>query len=559
MKRNLLCIALWLAGLSALRAQIIHDPNDGIYRDLDRWALQGCFTQSLPMIRPYPPQLVEALLVEALERGNEAAAEKAGRYLQRLNSPRAPKGEGEPKPRSVYRAPAGRGVLHAGFTGGAEGLDGDASLLGGPFADASLRLTDWLAGSLSMYVYGSTRDPEEGYNVPGTYSPYPDLVADWSEIGDWEILQNWTSALTIGTGGLYFQAGLIRSSMGPFYDNGVILGPQASRAGHFGLAYRRPRWSFEMLWLELTAADTRGQGRYAEKHLVSHALNFRPVPAVEISFMEAVVWGGRIEPLYLLPLNNLFAAQSMAEFGDNSLLGFLFRWSFARNAQLLTQLYIDDLHFNDLIQGNFNTKYKLAGEFGFAFAPETGPLLSLAADYTAVFPYMYTHLANFDKTKYPDRYKTPEINYQDYSHAGRNLGPDLEPNSDRISVRSAWRTLPGLDLNLSASLIRHGNASENSIDEGRMNSAYHDGSIFDDGNYDYPPYDNNYMNLRFLIQPVLETLLACGIGAVWTCPTRLGDFSLSAEYAAEYGWNRGCVPESNGLRHYWSLTGVWRY
>jgi hypothetical protein len=365
-------------------------------------------------------------------------------------------------------------------------------------------------------------------------------------------LQNWTSALTIGTGGLYFQAGLIRGSMGPFYDNGVILGPQASRAGHFGLAFRQPRWSFEMLWLELTAADAGGQGRCAEKHLVSHVLSFRPVPAFEFSFMEAVVWGGRIEPLYLLPLNNLFAAQSMADFGENSLLDFLARWSFARNAQFLTQLYIDDLHFNDLIGGKFNTKYKLAGELGIVFAPETGPLLSLAADYTAVFPYMYTHVANFDDEKYPARYKTPEINYQDYSHAGRNLGPDLEPNSDRISLRSDWRTLPGLDLSLSASLIRHGNASENSIDEGRMNSAYHDGSIFDDRNYDVKPYDNNYMNLRFLIQPVLETLLAFSAGALWTL-TRLGDFSLSTEYAAEYGWNRDCVRENNGLRHYWSL------
>ncbi|MDR2482169.1 MAG: hypothetical protein LBD08_00880 [Treponema sp.] len=172
MKRNALCVFLCLAGLSALRAQVIHDPNDGIYRDLDRWAIQGCFTQSLPLIRPYPPQLVEALLAEALERGNGEAAEKAGRYLQRLNSPLAPERKADdPALRSVYRALRRRGGIHAGFTGGVEGLDRDASFLGGPFADASLRIADWLAGSLSMYVYGSTRAPEEGYNVPAHTAP----------------------------------------------------------------------------------------------------------------------------------------------------------------------------------------------------------------------------------------------------------------------------------------------------------------------------------------------------------------------------------------------------
>jgi hypothetical protein len=356
--------------------------------------------------------------------------------------------------------------------------------------------------------------------------------------------------------------------MGPLYDNGIIVGPQASRAGHFSLVYRQPKWSFEMLWLELVASDTTGHNRFAEKHFVSHIFSFRPVPQFEISFLESIVWGGRIEPLYMLPFNQLFAAQSMADFGDNSLLGLLMRWSFVRNAQFLFQLYIDDLHFNDMARFQFDTKYKLAGELGLVWAPQTGALRSLAVDYTAVFPYMYTHVYDLDSDKYKDRYPSPlqpgpytgpHPNYQDYSHAGRNLGPDLEPNSDRISVRSTWKTLPNLDLTLLGYFIRHGNASENRIKDNAMDGTYHDGSIFDDGNDDVPGYDNNYNHLRFLTQPHLETRLAGGITLSWLFPTKIGDFTFSAEYVAEYGWNRALITGNNSLRNYWSVGGAYRY
>jgi hypothetical protein len=223
---------------------------------------------------------------------------------------------------------------------------------------------------------------------------------------------------------------------------------------------------------------------------------------------------------------------------------------------------VDDLHFNDMIQFQFDTKYKLAGELGLVWAPPTGFLRSLAVDYTAVFPYMYTHMYDLDPDTYGTRYPSQpggsaHTNYQDYSHAGKNLGPDLEPNSDRISLRSTWKTLPNLDLTLLGYFIRHGNASENRL--GGQMGPEHDGSIFDDGSDDVPGYDNNYNHLRFLIQPHLETKLAGGIILSWLFPTKLGDFTLNAEYVAEYCWNRDLIPNNNNLRNYWSLGGSYRY
>jgi len=567
-KRVIFLAALFMLAFTfTVEAQLMHDPNSRLYKDIDIWAVQGYITQTLPMIRPYPLQVIDKLLEEVVENGDDDAVQRALRYRDALLIGEGPRNSGT----ALYakEGETGSGVMHIGVTGSVEGRDGDTSILAAPFIDATMRLKDWLTGSLSIYGYASSSVPESGYhNVPGTYTPYPDMITDNANVGDFMILQNWTSALAIGTSELYFQTGLVRTTIGPLYDNGVIAGPQAPRAGHFSVVYRKPTWSFEMLWLELTAADTTGEGRSAGKHLVAHFFNFRPIRALEISVFETVVWGPRIEPLYLLPFNNLFAASSMADFGDNAFLGMLLRWSFAPGFQFLTQLYVDDLHFNDMIRFKFNTKYKVAAELGLVWAPKDSPLRSLALDYTMITPYMYTHIYDLDSANHGKRYPSqgtdvspviPPVNYQDYSHAGKNLGPDLEPNSDRISLRSTWKTLPNLDLGFSAYFTRHGNASENRINDGLMDGTYHDGSIFDDGSNDEGNYDNNYRDLRFLTQSVIETKLAGGLSVSWYLPFRFGEFILNAEYTAEYGWNRNLIKGNDKLFNYWSVGGTFRY
>ncbi|MDR0597695.1 MAG: capsule assembly Wzi family protein, partial [Treponema sp.] len=413
--------------------------------------------------------------------------------------------------------------------------------------------------SYSMFLYASTKTPGNEHTLPGAYSPFPDLVTDNANIGPFKMMQNWTSALGVGRPDFYFQAGLNRTSIGPFYDNGVVAGPQAARAGHFSLNYRRPKWSFEMLMLALSASDDFGNEMFPEKFLVFHSFNFNPWPNFEFGFLESVVWGGRLEPLYFVPFTNLFAAQSLSgDFSDNSFLGFHIRWNAPYHIQANAQFYVDDFHFNDIVRLQFNTKYKLAAEAGLVWAPDSGPLSALAADYTMVFPYMYTHWNNPDSARYAGG-----PNYLNYSHMGRNLGTDLEPNSDRISIRTAWRTLPNLDLSFNAYFTRHANASDNVPAGGYVNSEspedrdeYHTGTIFDDGD---TTEGNNYSYLRFLIQDNIDTRLALGIGVVWTAPTAIGAFSLNADYVLEYGWNRNLEKDNNGLNNYWSIGASWRW
>ncbi|MDR3343237.1 MAG: hypothetical protein LBT14_10735 [Treponema sp.] len=531
MKKRVIAGLLAFAWLSALEAQRIHDPNDALYHDIDQWVARGYITDMVPLIRPYPAQLIDALLAQVLDRGNAEAREKATGYQKNI-------------------APGSR-LIHAGVNGSIEGENDDVAAEGAIFADGVIRIRGWISAGYSMFIQGGTRTPGKELNVPGTYSPYPDLVSDTANIGPLNLFQNWTSMLSVGQHNFYVQAGLGRTAWGPFYDTSVIVGPQAGRAGHFSLNYRRPRWSFEMLFLALTASDDYGDGFFPEKYTVAHSINFNILPNLEVGFLESVIWGGRLEFLYLIPFVQLFGAQALSDFGDNSFMGFHIRWNTGYHIQVLTQVYIDDLHLNDVMRLKFNTKYKLAGELGLVWAPPEGPLASLAGDYTLVFPYMYTHW-HVPDTGDPT-YLRDVPNYFTYSHMGRNLGASLEPNSDRISLRSRWRTLRNFDVAVSAYLTRHGNPSAGvDMSEGR-----HDGSIFDDGVTSDD--GNNYSTLHFLTQPLLDIRLAGGFGVIWSLPTTFGVFSLNADYILEYGWNRGLAENHDGLTHYWSIGGSWRF
>jgi hypothetical protein len=305
-----------------------------------------------------------------------------------------------------------------------------------------------------------------------------------------------------------------------------------------------------------------------------HNISLRPIESLELGFIQTMIWGKRIDPLYLVPFSFLFASQSIAGFDDNSFMGLHLAWRPFDTFLVKGQVYVDDLSFNGLLRGEY--RFKIAGEAGVSWAPKKSSLQKLDFDYTAIFPYTYTHW------QYPSQYRYNHDgvsgaynptghspNYLNYTHLGRNLGPDLEPNSDRLSLRTYWAPLSGVDLSLSAYLTRHGNVSEGLSG---LDQDLHDGSIFDDGSMDPWITDesivyNPYPNLFLLTQDMLDIRLGGGIAFTWTLPvsSAFGVFRLSAEYGAQYGWNRSRAPDrrpekdNNGLDHYWSIGGIWSW
>ncbi|MCL2758641.1 MAG: hypothetical protein FWD22_00280 [Treponema sp.] len=552
--------------VSKAETQIIHEPNSIIYKDIDLWIAKGFVRSHLPAIRPYPAPLIDFILDEVIENGDEAAAEKATQYKD-------------------YFAPGNR-IIRPGLSAYFQGKDDEYGFFGSAFAEGLFRITDLFATSYHLAFYGMTDPDGERFNVPGTYSPYPDIIKDTSNVGKIEIRQNWTSLSTVGTKDVYLQAGLTRSSFGPFFDNGLVIGPQAPRAGHISFAFLRQQWAYEMLFQMITATDDFGLGHYPGKYNIVHNLSFRPFDSLELGAIQSMVYGERIELLYLVPFNFLFASESIYDFSDNAQMGLYFKWRLFDAVDFKGLAFVDDFHFNNLISSG-TLQAKAAGQMGITWAPKSGFLSKLDFDYTGVLPYCYTHWNQDDDYRYNgydgsdlDIYKNPtdpskpdnqlrKPNYLNYTHIGRNIGPDLEPNSDRISLRTLWDIVPSVRLNINGYFTRHGNASEG---REKMDPNVHDGSIFDDGcsdpwpDPDGEPFEEGRSRKQtygfdyWLTQDVLDKRLGGTIGVMWTIQSfPFGIFRLIGEYGAEYGWNRGLVKDRNSLDNFWNIGFLWSW
>ncbi|MCL2719887.1 MAG: hypothetical protein FWD47_00930 [Treponema sp.] len=562
MKKKIILPILFIIICSAVFAQTVHDPNSDLYKDIDRWFVQGYITEFLPMVRPYPPKLINNLLDQVIANGNTREREQAEKYRDEL-------------------APGSR-FLNIGTHVFIQGNDEDYNIIAAPYAEGLFHIRNLFTASYNLTFFSFTNPNGESFNVPGTYTQYPDLVDDNADIGSFRILQNWTSLVAIGSSDIYFQAGLSRSSFGPFYDNGIVVGPQAPRAGHFSFMYWDPLWSMEILFQTLIATDDYGKGSFPSKYNIIHSLNIRPLKNLELGIVQALVYGERLDILYLVPFSFLFGSQTINGFDDNAFIGLNFRWRPFTGFLVSGQVYIDDFSFNGLLKGDIY--FKAAAEIGISWAPTNKILSKLDFDYTAVTPYTYSHWHETWGNKYngqnpnhPDYPFSPPIgdqeprigNFLNYTHMGRNIGPDLDPNSDRISVRSYWKVIPNLNVNLSAYLIRHGNASAG---KDLLDPAYHDGSIFDAGTTDpwitlTPNDENYYQSMYFLSQDVLETRLGGTIGIIYTIPSSFGVFKLVGEYGIQHTWNRwnrninpmGPEKGNNGFDHFWSIGCMWSW
>ncbi|MDR0312068.1 MAG: hypothetical protein LBI14_00565 [Treponema sp.] len=540
MKIKIVILSLLLVSAAVLGAQTVHDPNSEIYQDIERWHVQGYVREFLPIVRPYPIPLIDKILKEVIDNGDAAAQKKASEYQAIL-------------------APGSR-FFHLGVLGFAQGNGSDFSLIGAPFVEGLGRINNLLSISYNLAMYGVTDTNGGRFNVPGTYSPYVDLIEDTADIGPIRIRQQWTSLAAIGKSDLYFQAGLSRTSYGPFYDNGIVLGPQAPRAGHFAFVFWQPKWSFEILLQIITATDDLGGNTFfPNKFNVVQTYSIRPLENLELGLTQTLTYGGRFEILYLAPFSYLFASQSIFHFDDNAFLGLYFRWRPFDTFLVKGQVYVDDLSFNGLSSGD--SKVKIAAELGISWAPKESILSKLDFDYTAVFPYTYTHWP------LPDRdmmYSSESPNYYNYTHLGKNIGPDLDPNSDRISLRTSWNLHPSIGLNFSAYLVRHANAS---TDPRLIDQGYNNGSIFDHGTEE-PATVGDGKNILtygwYLTQGLIGMRIGGTLGISWTLPTSFGVFKLFADYGIQYNknrWGPKQAPQSgvNGFDHFWSIGAQWSW
>ncbi|HUX22906.1 MAG TPA: hypothetical protein VMW69_16840 [Spirochaetia bacterium] len=511
--KRLVVVALLLVSLADfVSALVVSNPNDPIYTQLDLWQGRGLISH-LPPLRPYPIQLIRTLLEEVDRTGTPADRWTAQSYLKQMT------GFLNAHPELTHRSQTDFNHYYS-----RSGLNLNVNGTLGKLTTMSLRASLLLVTE----PYGSL--------FPAYTRDSRDILSDWSDLPllgiDFHVRQSYFGGIAVGNDRTYFQAGLMRSSYGPFFEDGAVLSPFAPEGGHMSFTWREKSFTYTMLFDELVATDSTGAGVFPGKYLALHSVDVYPTSWLTLGAIETVIWGGRFEPLYLLPLTEYYYSQGILGFPDNSMLGLSgsIRLPYSLEADGL--LYIDDINFDQLVTFHFNTKYKVALQAGLKWTPSDLGLLSrVKLGYLMVTPYTYTH-EQFTALTNP--------NWQNYTNQGQLLGSSLPPDSDRLSLEVLTRPLPALQVSLFARMIRHGNASEGIAGGGN-------GSIYDTGFVNGVPTFQN--ETRFLTQADIERTYQAGVSADYTFDTGFGTFNGTGSYTYQYVKNANLVPTdtSNGF------------
>ncbi|MDR2418568.1 MAG: hypothetical protein LBD79_05895 [Treponema sp.] len=506
-------------------AQSIINPSDSFYDDLRVWETLG-LVSNLPPLRPYPEPLVRSLLEQVINSGNAVQSEKARVQQERLFG------------KLVHVGAEVNGTIGAGDN---NDMQLDLSLL----STGHLSFIDIFSFNYELNLLATNKTP--GEEIIPAYSGYRyDTYQDNTAVGLVDIFASFNSTATVGSEKIWFQAGMSRTSWGNFYDNGVVINPSASHTGNMAFVLNQPTWNYTLALFMLSASTDAGDYPYPEKFMATHAIKFSPLKWLEIAYYENAVYGKRIEPLYFLPVSPYMVSQQLNGYAeDNIQMGLEVNIKPWNGFSWATNLFVDDLEFADVIKFDFDTKIRVAAQTGVTWIPPL-PLVSLLAlDYTLVTPYTYAHY-DYSDVRISD--ETKRINYQNYTHNGKNLGVTIPPNSDRVTLTARFEPLAGLRLNTSLAFIRHANVNESLpteyieqylTTEDKAN-ARTDGSVMDSPNAGNGQFSISHEKLLFMEQETKQYVFQFGIGATWELPPfKFGRLSFSAAYTFEYIKNNG--------------------
>jgi hypothetical protein len=519
-KRLVFLVILYLLLIQALFSQSLINPSDSFYEDLQIWDTLG-LVSNLPPLRPYPEPMVKSILKEVMESDSPFQRENARYQYDRLFGKR------------LLWGAEGTGVFKAGTEPPDSQIDLAILALG------NFPLTDFFSISVDLNLL-FTNKKQGGEVIPGGTGYRYDTYTDTADIGPLNVIVGLNTNVAAGTEKTWLQAGVSRSSWGDFYDNGVVIGPQTDHTGNISYVIRGGNWNYTLALFMLAASKDAGNldSPYPEKFMAMHTVSFSPLPWLDLTVYENMLYGKRFEPLYLLPISPYMISQQLVGVGDDNLqMGFSFKIRPGKQLSWASNFFLDDAHFNDLVRLQFDTKIRIAVQTGISWVPPNPFVRTIQLDYTIVTPYMYTHSDS----------SSDNINYQNYTNNGKNLGASIPPNSDRITLTGKFK-LPVENLRIDTSFVfmRHANVNESLPWD--VAAEYLDnkgGEVSDGGIMDSPNAGNGYFDyahhhLMFMEQETKQYTFQIGIKPIWEL-SRLprGKLSLTAGYLFEYIYNDG--------------------
>lgn len=507
-------------------SQVSVDCEQEFYTDAVSWYLKGFLDFHLPEIKPYPINVTKKILEEVVSCDDETESLKAQNYMKKYfgkvwNVSLLSKDD--IKLKQIERGGNGKNPKYENmqlFALGI-GLSGDI-----PFTDKfgfSYDTTFFTNNSdvlpnevLPRYILNSAKNKVKPFLISNDDN---DLQVDLN------------ANFTYGVENLYAYAGFNKISYGLYPDDSIVLNPSSYQMLNVGGYWDAEKFSLTQNLFALGAKNSTRKNDYSfGKYMAFHSLK---VPLfndrLSVSYYESSVFSLDSLPVYMLPFP-FVALSGLSGSNDNIFLGLGLEFMPSKCLVITADAYLDDTHLKNLIKLKLNesaTRWAFKG--GFIYSPLDSFCSMISCDYSLATPYMYTY--NSDD----------EYNFYDYTNFGINLGSNLPPNSDRISLKVSFKPIYGLKISTRTSLIRHGNSYEGLSDD-EVLDLYKKSSPVSDGSVEMSSKDADSQTsyADFLRQDNIMYVIQAGISSsydFYIAKTVLMSFGL--DYTFEYIQNDG--------------------
>ncbi len=517
-------IILAAAGFVA-SAQITVDAKNEFYNDVQKWSTRGLIDY-VPMLRPFSAQDAEEILVRVIERGSEKDVETAKVYLDELTA----------------------GALYGNLDAESSGVWGTKDILFyfiNPTGFGNVMLLDDLV-AVSYDIGAEIRSSSDFRNhLPQFINYGHDTIQDAANVAGLAAYFEGNNVVSLKKGDFLFQAGVYSAGYGDFLQRGLALNETAYHAGNFSLSFTHPKFSYSQIMSAIGASNSYDGsfGAMPDKFLSMHSAEIRFNDVVTFGYYENMIITKRFDPTYLLPAP-FMAVQGITDCNDNLQMGIVLKVKPFKGLLWTTDIFVDDVNFNEDIKFNFDTRNRVAGQTGIVYAPGKLFFDKLDLSYTLVAPYTFSHLQRDEN----DEIKPGTYNYQDYTNNGISMGSSYYPNSDALRLSVDFNPLHNLKLNFTGLFSRFGNVNESISDDEAMAyilsewGAYNtSGTIFNHHYHkDLGFLDTAMNNLNLFTQDHFMYTVQAGVNGEYVLPRYgWGKLSLRLGYNFEYIHNKG--------------------
>jgi hypothetical protein len=525
--------ALFIAAvlcIGSVVAQVSVDPADRFYTEATSWEIKG-LVPPLPQLRPYPLNVVRSILKTVIDSGSIRDAAVARQEYERIFS----------KPYTVELE--GAIAIKESENRDTDEKTRTRQLAGEPAVAGDIQFHPLVSIGYRLGIFGTNTD--ESNVLPYYTNTAHDAVQDPSTIGPFKAYLDMNSVIAVGTENIYATAGVSRVGFGPFLGQGIALNETSYHAANMTFVVNRERWSFSQLYESIGATTNTGDDLSGNKFLALHSFRYQVSPKLAASYYETVVFGRRAEPSYLFP-SPYMVTQGINGCNDNLQMGLLLEYKPFNSLKWTTDIFVDDVGFNELVKLNLDTKMRIAAQTGLQFAPFNSPCTLMTAMYTVVLPYTYSHW------EYDDVASTTisgsSYNYQNYTNNGVCMGASIPPDSDRVLFTAKFNPRKNIEFTVDSSFVRHQNVCESLSDDDAAEYVLADagtystdGSVYTQSMFSGGEHVSSAWNhLLFMSGDHSMYVCSAGLSGQYTFPkSKIGQISLKMGYEFEYVHNAG--------------------